>query len=202
MSDGLKLKVQGEPSESEYRGGFLHAWINGHFRTLEDGEKIFYPLGAFGRRGYAVASTEQELILRKSVRSSQRITMVALTGLILFSSINLATLESWKLLLFLVGSWPLSWMFARAYFWNFTRGMEPVDIPNSFVATWRSMGRTVQPLLLVGQSMFVAVLSGYSMLKAYQTQDLARLLIGIIIATALIPYGVAILSWWGTRTEI
>ena len=35
MSEGLKLKVQGDPSKTEYRGGFLHAWMNGHFQTLD-----------------------------------------------------------------------------------------------------------------------------------------------------------------------
>jgi hypothetical protein len=187
--------VQAERGESENHGGFLHAWINGHFRVLEDGETIFYPLGAFGRRGYAVASTEQELILRKTVLTSQRIARVALIGFALFFTMTLATLESWKLLLVVVGSWPISWVFARAYFWTFTRGMESVDIPNSFLATWRSMGQTVHPLLLVSQSLFLVFVSGYSMLKAYQTQDSARLLIGLIIATALIPYGVALWSW-------
>jgi hypothetical protein len=115
-----------EAGDSEYHGGFLHAWMNGHFHTLDDGRRVFYPQGPLGRRGYEVASTEQELILRINVRGCQRLISVLLligTFAIIFS---MRSLESWLLLPIVVGGWLATWALAKAYYWSFTRTMQSV----------------------------------------------------------------------------
>ena len=179
----------------ESRRGFAHAWINGHFRPLDDGEKIFYPLGAFGRRGFAVSSIDQELALRANLRRLQRIVPRVSTGLILFLGIDPVALESWQLSLIAIASCLIFWIVVRAYFRAFTRHMEPIDIPNSFVSTWKSVGTTVHPMLLIAHALFVGFLSGFTFFNAFQEQSLARFVISVVIATMLIPNGVALWSW-------
>jgi len=202
MTEGFGSAGHDRQGESVYRGGFLYAGISGYFRTIESGEKIFYPQGAFGRRGFAVASAEQELILRTNIRGFQRLYSGILIALILIFSGYLSTQTSWPVLLIVIGSWPVLWLLARAYFWRFTRTMEPVAIPNSPIACWRSMGRTINPTLLIGQTIFVCVLSGASLYRAYQSQDLIWLLLGLIIATSLAPYVIALLSWRQTWMSV
>lgn len=182
-------------SESEYRAGFLHAWISGHFQTLENGERVFYPQGAFGRRGFALASPEQELILRTNVRGFQRIYSVVLMILILSFSGSLLARTSWQMILIVIGSGPVFWLLAKVYFWSFTRTMELVNVPNSPMAHFRSMGRTVNPTMLIGQTVFVLAISGASLYSAYQNRDPIRLLLGMFVATAIVPYVVALWSW-------
>ncbi|MBE0636331.1 hypothetical protein IH601_10085 [Candidatus Bipolaricaulota bacterium] len=195
MTEGFGMNAGDDrQSESVYRAGFIHAWISGHFQTLEDGERLFYPQGAFGCRGFAVSSTEQELILRTNVRGFQRIYSVALMILILSFSGSLLTRTSWQMIPIVIGSWPIFWLFAEAYFWSFTRTMEPVNVPNSPMAHFRSMGRTVNPSLLIGQTVFVLAITGASLYSAYQNRDPIRLLLGIFVATAIVPYVVALWS--------
>ncbi len=203
MSEGWRTDTGiDQQSESVYRSGLLHAWIDGFFRTLANGERIFYPQGAFGRRGYAIASTEQELILRTNMRGVQRIYAGMLMVLILFFSGYLPTHTSWPILLIVIGSGPMLWLLAKAYFWRFTRTMEPVAVPNSPVACWRSMGRTINPSLLIGQTVFVAAISGVSLYSAYQSRDPVRLLLGMFVSTALVPYVIALWSWRQTWLSI
>jgi len=130
MTEGFGSAGHDRQGESVYRGGFLYAGISGYFRTIESGEKIFYPQGAFGRRGFAVASAEQELILRTNIRGFQRLYSGILIALILIFSGYLSTQTSWPVLLIVIGSWPVLWLLARAYFWRFTRTMEPSDAAN------------------------------------------------------------------------
>ena len=116
MTEGFGMSAGDDrQSESVYRAGFLHAWISGHFQTLEDGERLFYPQGAFGRRGFAVSSTEQELILRTNVRGFQRIYTGVLMVLILSFSGYLQGETSWQMLLIVIGSWPVFWLLAKVY---------------------------------------------------------------------------------------
>lgn len=202
MSEGWRMDTGiDQQGESVYRSGFLHAWIDGFFQTLANGERIFYPQGAFGRRGYAIASTEQEMILRTNVRGVQRIYAGMLIVLILFFSGYMPTHTSWPILLIVIGSGPILWLLAKAYFWRFTRTMEPVAIPNSPVSCWRSMGRTINPLLLIGQTVFVGAISGVSLYSVYQNRDPVRLLLGMFVSTALVPYVIALRSWWQIRVS-
>jgi hypothetical protein len=195
MSEGLKLKAQVDPSDSEYRGGFLHAWMNGHFQTLDDGRRVFYPQGPLGRRGFEVSSTEKELILRINVRGSQRLlSAVLMVGM--FSLIfSMESLESWVFLPIVAGGWLFAWLFAKAYFWRFTQVMRSVDVPNSFIAYAKSMGWTVHPMLLVWQAAFVGAMSGYSFIVAYRDHDLFRMVLGLILVVGLTPHAIALWSW-------
>jgi hypothetical protein len=196
MTEGFGMSAGDDrQSESVYRAGFLHAWISGHFQTLENGERVFYPQGAFGRHGFALASPEQELILRTNIRGFQRLYGGILIALILIFSGYLSTQTSWPVLLIVIGSWPALWLLAKVYFWSFTRTMESIDIPNSPMAHFRSMGRTVNPTMLIGQTVFVLAISGASLYSAYQNRDPIRLLLGMFVATAIVPYMVALWSW-------
>lgn len=199
MIQGFGMNTRGDQqNESVCRSGFLHAGISGYFRTLEDGERIFYPQGVFGRRGFAVASTDQELILRTNIRGFHRISNGIVIVLILAFSGFLSTWTSWPLLLIVIGSLPGLWLLARAYFRRFTRTMDPVAIPNSPMACWRSMGETINPMLLIGQTVFICALSGASLYRAYQSHDPILWLLGVIVATATAPYVIALLSWQRT----
>ena len=195
MTEGFGSAGHDRQGESVYRGGFLQAWISGHFRKLEDGKLLFYPQGAFGRRGYAIASTEQELILRTNVRGFQRVYTGLLMVLILFFSGYLSGQPSWMTFLLVIGCGPVSWLSTKAYFWSLTRSMESVDVPNSPIACWRSMGTAVNPTLLIGQTIFISAISGATLRRAYQRQNLVWLLLGMILVTALVPYVIALWSW-------
>jgi hypothetical protein len=187
-----------EAGDSEYHGGFLHAWMNGHFHTLDDGRRVFYPQGPLGRRGYEVASTEQELILRINVRGCQRLISVLLligTFAIIFSMMSL---ESWLLLRIVVGGWLATWALAKAYYWSFTRTMQSVCVPNSPIAYARSMGRTVHPALLIWQVAFAVAVSGGSFIMAYRGHDPFRLVLGLLIIVGLTPNVIALCTWWRT----
>jgi len=203
MTEGFRMgETSSRDSESVYRSGFLQAWISGFFLTREDGRRIFYLQGAHGRRGYVIVSTEQEMILRANVRGFQRLQGGILFVLMLFFSGLLASQPSWQLLLTVLASWPLLWVLGKAYFWRFTRTMEPVHIANSPMTHWRSMGRTVNPALLIVQMIFVVAISGATLYRAYENQDPVLLLIGMMVAAGLFPFAVAMWSWRQTWMSV
>ncbi|MBU1049959.1 hypothetical protein KKG90_08065 [Candidatus Bipolaricaulota bacterium] len=195
MSEGVRPRPHEEASESVPRGGFLHAWINGHFQTLADGKRVFYPVGPLGRRGFEVVSTEQELILSLNVRTARRFLMgivIALMFVLVFSE---TAHVSWTPILAVSCSLPLQWAYSRMYFWRFTKSMEPIDTPNSFVAYARSMAVTVNPALLLWQTMTIVVMIGAALYLAYRDQDLSRLVLAVFLMAGLTPNVIAFWSW-------
>lgn len=203
MNEGFRMgETSSRDGGSVYRSGFLQAWISGFFLTREDGRRIFYPQGSQGRRGYLIVSTEQEMIVRADVGRFQRLQHGILFVLMLFFSGLLASQPSWQLLLAVLASWPLLWALGKAYFWRFTRTMEPVHIANSPMTHWRSMGRTVNPPLLIVQMIVVVAISGATLYRAYENQDPVFLLIGIFLAAGLFPFAVGIWIWLQTWRSV
>jgi len=142
------------------------------------------------------------MILRANVRGFRRLQGGILFVLMLFFSGLLASQSSWQLLLTVLASWPLLWVLGKAYFWRFTRTMEPVHIANSPMTHWRSMGRTVNPALLIVQMIFVVAISGATLYRAYENQDPVFLLIGILLAAGQFPFAVGLWSWRKTWRSV
>ncbi len=195
MAEGLKARKSNAQEDAEMRGGFLHAWINGHFQTLADGKRVFYPFGPLGRSGFEVTSTEQEMILRLNVRSARRFLIGILFALMFVLIFSETSHESWMPVVAVCCSLPLQWAYSRIYFWRFTSSMEPIDVPNSLIGYARSMAVTVNPTLLMGQTAMGLLLAGAIAYLAYRDQDLSRLALAAFVMVGYIPHAMALWSW-------
>ncbi|MFC2078811.1 hypothetical protein ACFLSZ_02405 [Candidatus Bipolaricaulota bacterium] len=202
MSDWLSLRAR---SEQQYRDamperGYLNTATNAHFQTIENGKIIFYPQSTYGRRGFVVSSPEQEMLLRRNVREYQSGHSILCFIMVLAFGSFFRQLDFWQHAIWIVGFVVADWAIARAYYWRFTRWMEPSDIPNSPVAFWHSMGVTMPPMLLVLQTVYIACLAGACLYFLVELRRPILLLLGGLMIAGLVPNAFALKSWWRTRS--
>ncbi|MCK5247338.1 hypothetical protein KAR02_10585 [Candidatus Bipolaricaulota bacterium] len=179
--------------------GFLSTATNAHFRTLDDGKSIFYPQGMYGRGGFVISSTEQEMLLRRNAREYRS----ALSILYLIATIAFGTffqrMSFWQHIAWVAGFVAVDWVVGRIYFGRFTRKMEPADAPNAPIEFWRSMGQTMHPLLLILQATLVAAFAGAGLYYFVQLREPILLLFGVLMTAGLTPSVIALTSWWKNR---
>jgi hypothetical protein len=203
MSGWLDLQARAEERyrQSPPERGFFNTVANGHFRSLDDEITNFYPQGMYGRSGFVISSAEQEMLLRRHAREYRLgLSIVCFIVSVAFGSF-FQRMEFWQHMTWIVGFIAADWVFARVYFGRFTRKMEPADVPNSPVVQWRSMGHTMHPLLLILQTTLVAGLAGASLYFFVTLREPILLLFGVLMATGLAPFVIALRSWWRTRME-
>ncbi len=198
---GLRARSERQYRESMPERGFLNTATNAHFRTLDDGKTIFYPRGAFGRRGFIISATEQEMLLRRNIREYRiGISIVCSVASIAFGSF-FQRMEFWQHMTWVAGFFAVDWVFARIYFRRFTKRMESADVPNSPVATWRSMGRTMHPLSLILLVIFVAGIAGACLSLFLQQREPILLMFGALMVVGLVPFVIALKSWRVARAR-
>lgn len=198
---GLRARSERQYRESMPERGFLNTATNAHFRTLDDGKSIFYPQGVYGRRGFVVSSTEQEVLLRRNAREYQSghsilqgIMAIAFGGFF-------QRMEFWQHMTWVAGFVIAEWIFARIYFQRLTRCMESADVPNSSVAHWRSMGKTMHPLSLISLTIFGTAMSGACLYYFVQMREPILLLFGVLMVAGLVPFVIALKSWRVARAR-
>ena len=201
MSGWLRLRARSERQyrESMRERGFLSTAANAHFRTLDDGKSIFYPQGMYGRGGFVISSTEQEMLLRRNAREYRS----ALSILYLIATIAFGAffqrMGFWQHITWVAGFAAVDWVVARIYFGRFTRRMEPAGVPNSPIEFWRSMGQTMHPMLLILQAILVAAFAGAGLYFFVQLREPILLLFGVLMTAGLTPFVIALTSWWKNR---
>jgi len=181
--------------------GYFAAASNTHFRTLDDGTRVFYPHGAFGRRGYVVASVVMEERLARRMKAGQRISVAACVVFALaYVSLNL---EPSPLCLagVIAGVSAMGWVAAELAFRSLTRRMKRVRIPNSPLGQWRKMGQTMHPALLVFGGTVAITMSICGFLASVLYRNAAGIPLGVLMAIATVPYGVAVWTRWRPRLQ-
>jgi len=183
MSGWLELQGRAEKKyrESLPERGFFNTATNGHFRTLANGKSIFYPQGTYGRSGFAVSSTEQEMLLRRNAREYRKGISVAYFIVSVAFAGFFQRMEFWQHMTWIAGFVALDWIVARIYFRRFTRKMETSDVPNSPVAYWRSMGQTMHPLLLILEIVGLCFFAGAALYSAVKSNEPSLLLFGALL---------------------
>ncbi|MCK5828471.1 hypothetical protein KAH43_08115 [Candidatus Bipolaricaulota bacterium] len=203
MSGWLELQGRAEKQyrESLPERGFFKTATNGHFRILDDGKSIFYPQGAYGRSGFAVSSTEQELLLRRNAREYRKGVSIAYFIVSVAFAGFFQRMEFWQHMTWIAGFVALNWIVARIYFRRFTRKMEPAEVPNSPIVQWRSMGQTMHPLLLILEIVGLCFFAGAALYSAVKLTEPSLLLFGALLVAGLGPFVIALRSWWSKRSE-
>jgi len=185
-------------SDTVSAGGFGYFAVasNTHFRTLDDGTRVFYPHGAFGRRGYVVASFVMEERLARRMRAWQKISVAACV--VFGLSYVLLNLEASSLCLagVIAGLLAMGWLAAELAFRSLTRRMKRARIPNSPLVQWRKMGQTLHPALLVFGGTVAITMSVCGFLASLCHRNAAGIPLGVLMAIATVPYGVAIWTRW------
>lgn len=170
---------------------------NFHFKTLEDGTKIFYPQGALGRRGYYVPSPELESKLRQDLRRLLRRQMLW-TGALGGYLGALAMFHIWMFISIILFWVSLEWLQAHLHFAKYTKEMEPAHIANSPIAHWSQWGESAHPAILIGYMMLWLVLIGGCLWLYIRTNLLQMLLCIVLFVLMLVPSAIAIYSKWFT----
>jgi len=209
-STGMNAQQRGEPvSEDSLR----NADVDAHFRQLDDGRTVFYPQGLFGRRGFAVANTKQEALLRVRAKGIHRRAVTALflfwfwLGFVMISIfipphlLGLWPYASWHLSGFgWVAIWfAAMWVFSTIPFKGLTEGMEPVHVRNSPIAHWRSEGQAMHPLGLILLTVIAVGIVGFYFYQAMNQREMALLVLGVLMAVWLVPLGFMVQGWWRGR---
>lgn len=181
--------------------------VNAHFRKLDDGRTLFYPMGIFGRRGFVVASTEQETLLRVHARGGSRkggaaVLLVGFLGMIAIGVFTpLLRLVPWFAAGFVAALFTATWVFMRNYFRPFTEGMESANVPNSPIAYWRSVGQTMHPLWLVVQLVGIVALVSCYFFRAMHLKEPGLFVFVALWVVWLVPLGFQVQGWWRGRGQ-
>ena len=203
MSGWLGMRVQ---AEQRYRAsmperGVHNTAANAHFRRQEDGVTVFYPQGLYGRRGFSIPSAEYELLLRRNVREYRAALLVFYFFLSVAFGRFFRRMDFWQYVLWFVGVGAFDWIAAKLYFRKFSRTMDPADVANSPVAHWRSMGQTVHPILLLLEIVMLVFFSGAALYVSVKSAEPMMVLFSVMLAAGLIPFAIALRSWWEARHE-
>jgi hypothetical protein len=205
MGGSMGTKAQ-QRREQIPDSNFTSPDVNAHFRKLDDGKTLFYPLGIFGRRGFVVASTEQETLLRVHARGGSRkggaVLLVGFLGMIAIGVFTpLLRLVPWFAAGFVAALFTATWVFLRITFRRVTEGMKPAAVPNSPVTYWRSVGQTMHPLWLVFQTAAVVGTAAAYFYLAIRLGEPGMYVFGALMMVLwLIPLGFEIQGWWRGRT--
>ena len=180
--------------------------MNAHFQQLDDGRTVFRLGSLFSnRRGYVIASTEQMLLLRESVVKYRRMFMGAYIGFAVvfsgFFSARFFEIPFWQQLAILVGMGSLERIGFRAYYYVFTKKMEPINVPTSRLASWRSMGRTMSPTLLGYATLVTAGMASSMFYLSVKRSEPILLVLGLMFGATLVGCAFAWRSWWAARRE-
>jgi hypothetical protein len=175
---------------------------NTHFRTLDDGTRVFYPHGTFGRRGYVVESFVTEERLARRVKAWQKISAAACAVFILCYVLLDLELVPLGLVGVIGGLSAMGWVVAELAFRSLTRRMKRTWIQNSPLEQWRKMGQTVRPVRLVLGGIVVIAMSICAFLACVFRWDARGIPLGVLTALASIPYGVALWSRWRPRSQV
>jgi hypothetical protein len=62
--------------------GYFDAMVAGSFKTAQDGRKLYYPWGSYGR-GYILPSEAEEQRLRRQLKTYQIVSFVLIVGVVL-----------------------------------------------------------------------------------------------------------------------
>jgi len=185
---------------SSSRSSFREALTDVSFRTLEDGTKVFYPHGALGRRGYVVASRNEETALRRRVQCESAALAAVSPIVASVYGVFLRDLTALRLLLVLAGVGSVVWLLTKILLWPLTRRLVRSDVPNAPFAAWRRMGRTLHPAWLIVGGLFLSILSVTGFVLYAVERQPSGLVIGPILLVCTVPYVIALRSWWGLRT--
>jgi hypothetical protein len=204
-----QLAGRGQRTEANHstRQGIFGRRAAGHFRTLEDGRRVFYPMGSLGRLGYVLHSVDQELVLANRIQEGWKTSMVV-TWIVsmVFALSRIGRLSyDWgygQWLLVFGGLWLLSWAQAHLAHRRLTRSMERTRLPNTTLAHWRNVGRMASPAFLVLQG---GILIGLVGLGFHLFVIEARAMGFVMVASLGIPlvsWAVSVHSWWKMRTDM
>lgn len=170
--------------------GYFEAVANNHFKSLEDGTRIFYPQGAMGRVGYIVPDSKLESVLRASLK---RFYIWLIVGTGIFGGLGGPLISKIGFVELILVAGFLGWLIIRLYFMRITRDLEKVRVANSMFSCWASMGESMSWVMLIVFTSFFLLSSIASLLLYQSMPDIKLLAIGIFFALCLIPYGIAIL---------
>ena len=203
---GSKAREDQKHGDTFPTRGFLAAVVNSHFQRLDDGRTVFRLGSLFSnRRGYVVASTEQMLLLRQSVVQYRRIVMCSYVGFGLmfsgFFSTRFLEIPFWQQLATLLAIGALEWFGSRIYFYVFTKKMEPINVPTSRLASWRSRGRSMSPTQLVYGTVVMAGMASFMFYFFVERSEPIFLVFGLMYGAILVSYIIAWRSWWAARQE-
>jgi hypothetical protein len=181
------------------RYGYFESLADTCFRTLDDGTKVFYPHGPFGRRGYVVETSRDEDALRRRVKNGSALMIVASPFLASFYGVFLRDTGVTRLLLLMAGLYVANWIVTEVQFWPLVRRLKRADAANLPIAAWRRMGRTMHPgwLILGGAFLLCLAVAGF-LLHVLERQP-AGLVIGFLSILVAAPYVIALRSWWRHR---
>jgi len=180
--------------------GFLDTAVSSHFRSLDDGTKVFYAQGAFGRRGYVVPP-EAEPALRSRARNMAQATMLASAWLGITLAGTTGKLDAVGLCVLLAVLGAVGWVTTTLAYWPLTRGLERARVPNSPMAHWRSMGQTMHPILLALPMLLCVALLSAGLWIYHQDSAPLGLLIAVVAALFSAPYVIALKSRWLRRAQ-
>jgi len=172
--------------------------VDACFRTLADGTRIFYPQGAFGRRGFVVESPYTEASLRLRAKGVG-ILLTAVLPLLWFAcGPILPDSDPLRVVLLLAGANAVAWLATWLAHWPTTRRLQQADVPNSPIASWTRMGQRIRPVWLVLGALILIGTSGL-MVVAWERAAVGTAL-GFLLLLGAVPYLVAIRGWWRGRT--
>jgi len=182
-------------------GGYFKTVADLCFQTLNDGTKVFYPHGVFGRRGYVVESQRDEDRLRQ--RAKAEIILLIVTTPVLASAYGafLRGIGVLRFVLLMLGLSAAGWLVTELTYWPLTRRLERSHVPNSPIVCWKRMGRTAHPAWLILGASFFACVSAMGFLLFAREGQAVGILIGLMLILFGFPYGVALRSWWRQRTD-
>ena len=202
LQDLANLARQGEDTRAGATFCLLESAADACFLTLEGGTKIFYPQGAFGRRGYIVESSRSEEALRRRVKNLHVGTILAVpllasaygaflrdTGLLRFALLIACSFVAW-------------WLIARLGSWPLTRRLKRSDVSNSPIACWNRMGQRTHPVWLILAPFYFAALSAVGFVFFATERNPVGLAIGLMMPLAAVPYLVAIRHRWQDRRSL
>lgn len=181
--------------------GYFTAPSNTHFRTLEDGTRIFYPHGALGRRGYVVVSVVMEQRLAGRVKALRKISAAACAPFALGYVLLDLDPAPLRLVGVIGGLFAMGWVVTEVVFRSFTRRMKRMWIANSPLEQWRKMGQTVRPAPLMVAGTVAITMSICGFLTCVFRRNAVGIPVGVLMAIASIPYGIALWSRWRPQSQ-
>lgn len=174
-------------NRNNMKKGYFETICNGHFKTLSDGKRVFYEQGPIGRRGFEIATQDQEDVLRKAIKRYY----IWIFGLCFFANLLVTTNPTYFIFTLLCVVF-LAVLITRLYFRKYTKNMILVKTANSPFSHWKNMGKTLHPVHLYGGALLclLFVLAG---LLLYQAKgDFITLLCSIIFSLIMVPFLVGI----------